>query len=209
MFSDDFELGDGVFAGCSVLSKVVLAPNIKILPLNTFSGCASLKEFDTGDTLEQIESNAFLNSGLRSLSLGLNVRKLGKGFTNGCANLEVINVNEGNQFFAAENNVLYDKSMERLIRYAPKIKDTQYAVKSSVKLISAGAFDYAYYLEEIDIGANVQEIEKGILTRTQKLAELKLPFIGGSRISDNYLAYLFGGEQASPIRGCEKLITVC
>ena len=59
-------MGEGIFNGCSSLSKVKLSYNNLIIPKDTFSDCVALKEVNIPDVTAEICESAF--SGCKSLS---------------------------------------------------------------------------------------------------------------------------------------------
>lgn len=188
------EIEASAFSGCSTLNKVKFNSGIKKIKESMFAGCAGLLELDVGDYIEEIEPSAFQGSGLRSLKIGKGVKSIGSGFTNGCASLQTIEVDEENGYFLAEDNVLYNKNKTILLRYAPLLETEHYTIENSVKTIGGGSFDNSEYLEWLTIPENVTLIEKGAFTNLKELETIDIPFVGGSFYIDNYFTYIFGGE---------------
>ena len=63
--------------------------------------------------------------------------------------------------------------------------------------IKAGAFGNCSLLKSIAIPDTVELIGKGIFEGCISLETIRLPFVGSSPNSDDYLGYLFGGDSAS------------
>jgi len=191
------EIEASAFSGCSTLSKVKFNSGIKKIKDSTFLGCAGLQELDVGDYIEEIEPSAFQSSGLRSLKIGKGVKSIGSGFTNGCASLRTIEVDEENGYFLAEGNVLYNKNKTTLLRYAPLLETEHYTIENSVKKIAEKSFDNSENLKRLTIPESVIQIEQGAFTNLKELETIDIPYVGGSLYVDNYFTYIFGGAMMS------------
>ena len=67
------------FAGCTSLESVTFAANCALteIPLYAFNKCSSLKTIDLPKGISEIGCNAFSNSGLTSITIPKNVKRLG------------------------------------------------------------------------------------------------------------------------------------
>lgn len=83
-------LGGAAFQGCSSLERAVLSDGLTELLSSTFNGCKALEAISIPDGVTRIEGSAFLNSGLREVSLPEGLLELG-GFM-GCADLKQIEI---------------------------------------------------------------------------------------------------------------------
>ena len=83
-----------------------------------FRGCSALKSINISNNITEIRLEAF----------------------NGCFNLESINVAENNYFFKSVDGILFNKETTAIIRFAPKHKNTTYAIPNSVRDIQKYTF---------------------------------------------------------------------
>lgn len=68
------ELNNGAFAGCN-LSNIKLPKAIKEIPRHCFNGCANLQTVDLSE-IETIHDYAFVNSGIKDITLSSNLKKI-------------------------------------------------------------------------------------------------------------------------------------
>lgn len=71
------QIEEGVFDFCVNLQNVVLSPNITVLPENAFYACEKLEHISLPEGLTAIEDFAFLQSGLKELTIPAGVRSIG------------------------------------------------------------------------------------------------------------------------------------
>ena len=71
-----YEIGSGCFENNKFLSSVKLSPYIKIIPSNIFAHCTSLESLTIPVGIQQIDSRAFYNCGITSLTLPSSITKL-------------------------------------------------------------------------------------------------------------------------------------
>ena len=80
----------GTFMGCSSLEEVHLGSDFIVLGWGEFAECTSLKHIDLPETLTSIDSEAFNNSGLKSIKLPDELKKLSIGTFGFCKDLEEV-----------------------------------------------------------------------------------------------------------------------
>lgn len=111
-------------------------------------------------------------------------------------NLQYIEVNEDNEYYASVDGVLFNKSKTSLIKYPEGKKDIAYIVPDSVteivsankcqnlqkivlgdnlKVIETGAFSYCNSLTEINFSPSLNAIYSGAFYRCNSLTEISLP----------------------------------
>lgn len=79
---------------------------------------------------------------LESISIPDTVTKISNIDTfDGCDNLKEITVDPNNQYFSAEQNVLFDKDKTTLVYYPHGLEAEEYTVPNGVKVIKGWAFD--------------------------------------------------------------------
>jgi hypothetical protein len=64
-------------------------------------------------------------------------------------NLAAINVDSNNSIFCSIDNVLFDKGITRLIKYAPKKTATTYSIPTTVSAVNSNSFNYATALTKV------------------------------------------------------------
>lgn len=67
---DSDEVPEGIALGATALTKVTLLQPVTTVKAHAFEGCTALKEVDLGNILAIIEADAFLNSGIKSITVG-------------------------------------------------------------------------------------------------------------------------------------------
>ena len=81
-----------------------------------------------------IAEKAFsLESTIRSISIGKNVRSIGENAFTRCAALERIEVDPENEYFTSIDGVLFDKEVKTVIAYPGGKADTTYQFPMALK----------------------------------------------------------------------------
>jgi hypothetical protein len=110
-------------------------------------------------SVTDIETNAFLGSGLTSVAIPNSVTNIGAGAFQGCYALTAINVALGNPAYSSLAGVLFNQSQSTLLEY-PGGLGGSYAIPTSVLMIGAAAFEncsvtnVTLSLGLVDIGSN-------------------------------------------------------
>ncbi len=127
-FSSTYE-----FAGCLYLEKVTLSKNVTTLAGHMFEGCTALKQITLPDSLTTLAEKVFSDSGLESITLPANLKKVSTAFagTNlksihipalvpygssgldegdfeGCEQLTNITIDPNNKDFIVDDGMLYN-----------------------------------------------------------------------------------------------------
>lgn len=192
-------INDYAFSGCIGLNEVILPKNLKNINIGVFANCSGLRDVNVIDEIESIDDFAFSGcSSLLNLNIGKGLRLIGFKAFSGCPLLNKINVVEDNLAFLSENNILYSKDKEELIRVSPTYSGN-FEVDSNVKIISSYAFDDCKDILLLKIGPQVIEIFEAGLAGMNYLQSLEMPFIGGSRVENTYMAFIFGGQELSNV----------
>ncbi len=169
------EIGEYAFNYCTELQNVVLPNTIERIGEHAFAGCEKLCDVIFPETLEVIESNAFSFCELiKTIRIPKNVSYIDHtAFYFYCGFTEMV-VDEDNQYYCAQNDVLFDKSMTKLICYPPAKPDTYYSVPDGVATIGECAFYSAENLTQIFFPTSLKIIESYAFTFAG-FTELKLP----------------------------------
>jgi len=217
-------IGEAAFIYCDNLTSVTIPNSVTSIEENAFQQCYNLTSVAIPDSVTSIGSGAFTyNRSLASVTIGNGVIKIendtfgdcdsltsvtiGNGVTSidkeafsGCTSLTEFNVATGNNTYASENGVLYNKNKTALIRYFEG-KTGSFTIPNSVTTIKDWAFAYCTSLTGVTIPGSVTKILNmafyectGLTSVTFQgtivdLGELAFdPDIGGDDLRDKYLA---------------------
>ena len=89
-----WDVGSGTFQNCSNLNFVKLPANITVLYEYTFKDCTALKSIILPDTLIEIRSDCFRNSGLESIYFPDSLTDIWQYTFESCENLSTVNLNK-------------------------------------------------------------------------------------------------------------------
>ncbi len=193
---EQITLGDGLsnigsyaFDGCSNLVSVVLPNSIQTLSEGVFLNCTNLEKVSMGDNLVSIEKFALEGCvSLKNLLIPKNLNMVGETFET-CSSLESFDVHPDNEHFSSLSGVLFDKSMQSLIRFPRsnggeqsepnsrnnKLLLSEYSIPEGIKKISSFAFSRSYGLTNIVIPSTVNKIEPYAFYMCTNLAQVTIP----------------------------------
>lgn len=161
--------GASLFTNCAGLTTAVLT-QMTAVPNALFSESGALSDVSLGegietigkrafwktglgtvgfpDSLKRIEDGAFGYCSLTGLHIPAGVEYIGLQSLEGCQKLAEITVDQENSFYAAENNILFDKTKETLL-YLPGdgYGLANISIPESVKKVSTRAFSNCGELE--------------------------------------------------------------
>lgn len=138
-----------------------------------------------------IGPNAFSrNRHITGVSIGAGVSSVIPSAFAGCPALEAFTVSPENEYYAAQEGVLYDVSRLYLYVYPGGKTDESFTAPASVKTIGGGAFYDNQHLRSLTVGRNVTAIYSGAFCGLTNLESVTLPFIGTrERNSDDSYSY--------------------
>lgn len=184
-------IGEAVFMGCINLENINIPNGITTIELGTFINCKSLKTITIPDSVTNIGvrrvgmrrighysiySGVFQGSGLTSITIPKNVKKISSFAFAECYSLENFTVESGNTVYRSEGNCLISgntligffknsvipNSVTRIGSYAFfRTNLTSFTIPSSITFIEWGAFHDSASLESIFIPNSVKYIECG------------------------------------------------
>ena len=103
------ELGPWAFEGAERLKSVGLAYGLTVISQDAFNGCAALERVQIPNTVTDIETGAFSNSGLVSINIPTSVTNIEQGAFGNCGSLESIVVDEYNpKYYDIDSEVLME-----------------------------------------------------------------------------------------------------
>ena len=155
-----------------------------------------VKEIVIEDGIYAIEGEAFEDCyNLTEITIPKNIETIGDGVFIGCENLKNIMVDEENPNYKSENGILFSKDKSILVSYPAGKEETEYIVPTEVKSIGGYAFSSCINLENIILGENLLEINKGAFNNCKNITSIKIPS-GVSNLS------------ASAFSGCTNLTNI-
>ena len=168
---------------------------VKVLERSSFNGAHDLTSLTLPASLERINFEALIELKITALTIPAGVQVIEDSALSGMAVLSEFSVAAENQFFTAQDGVIYNKNKSVLVQYPGDNARTSYTVPASVTEIAPGAFRgtrnlatvtlqegvqiirrlsfYAgYAITGIDIPASVVTIEEGAFGFLTKLTEI-------------------------------------
>ncbi len=159
-----------------------------------FYGCNGLKSVSGLDNVASIGKYAFGYTAFTSFELGGRVTSVDSAAFHGAADLAEFSVAPSNSAYSVYDGALYNKSQTELV-FVPSAK-TDLNFAPTVSSIKSGAL-YKSSVSVLTVPNSVSRIEFGAFEGMSKLTELTVPFVGGSRTSNNYMLYVFGATVTS------------
>ncbi|MFA6860590.1 MAG: leucine-rich repeat domain-containing protein [Clostridia bacterium] len=174
------------FEKCYSLKKVDLA-NTELISIGygAFSYCSSLDEVIMPETIKTIDTNAFIGSGIKRVTIPKNVTSIGTSAFYNCFQLEKMkilspNCNFGSYIFSRCYNLRTISLADGLSLVGSSMFDGCYNLKkaflpSSVTTINSSAFASCYSLNEIRFPAQLETIGGYAFSGCYNVASLNLP----------------------------------
>lgn len=156
------KINDDTFAYCGELSVVDLPDMLETIGESAFRDCLSLKFISFPDKLEQIEAQAFRESGLISVDMPDSVRKMGRFVFHQCRSLTSVKLSESLKNIPAFT-----------FRECKKLKKIR--IPDSVEIIGEDAFCQCESLEEVRFSNRLRIIGKYGFAYCVKLKEIEFP----------------------------------
>ena len=147
-----------ILMGCSSLTSVTLPPNAKYIMAYAFRDCTSLNSIELPASLERIDFDAFLNTGIynRDSNYSGNVLHIGVWAIAAKPEAKSISIKSGTKYIADN---AFDNHFEL----------TKAELPASLRSISRGAFSCCSALKEVLVPAGVEEIGSGAFTACDAL----------------------------------------
>lgn len=181
--SEPLKIGTQAFNNAS-LTSLVIPENAQTIEAYAFGSMYNLKEvtvlasgdinFANGITQSKPYSTGSLGSSyVTKLIIGPNVKEfnIGGAFNGSNNRLQTIEIDPKNEYFAVQDDVVYNKSLSKLLFY-PSSKQGEFIVPSTVTEISDGAFMYKDNLTKITISKNVTKIGNNAFESCTKLKSI-------------------------------------
>ncbi len=162
-------LGAFSFWNCKKMTQILLPNSITRIGNRSLSW-ASISTITLPSNLQRIEGLAFSDCNfLTSVHIPANVNYIHVEPFNYCLALQNITVDTNNQYFTAENGVLYNKAKTILLKYPSCKTETTFAVPNTVTTIYNYSFDCCKYLTSVNIPSSVTYVGGNAFTATDIL----------------------------------------
>ena len=145
------------FYDCKALKQLTLPENLTDIGAYAFSGCLGLQNVTLPGKLATIAERAFDYTALTAIHIPASVTMIGQRALSQNYDLLKITVDETNNVYCAEDNVLYNKEKTKLIRAGSGLSG-DWSIPFGVKTVEAMAFWNCWTLETLRIPATVQSI---------------------------------------------------
>lgn len=178
-------IDDYAFAQCDSLQTISIPCTVTILGDNVFQNCSSLRSFEMPEGVTTVGNQVFeYCSKLETITLPSTLAHIGEKVFNGCKRLEKIEVSEDNIAYKSIKGVLFDHSLNSLIKCPSLI--TSDSIPPSVTQIRPYAYFKCNALSKVRIPESVKEIgewsfvgcsslDSVFMTRPVDLTETYLP----------------------------------
>ncbi|MBO7145894.1 MAG: leucine-rich repeat domain-containing protein [Salinivirgaceae bacterium] len=168
-------IADEAFGYCYGLESVNIPNSVKIIDEDAFIS-TSLTTVNIPDGVKTIGHGAFGNCYyLESATISKTVTELSPMSFYGCSNLTRIDVASGNQNYASDAGVVFNKDKTEIISFPAGKIDTSYTIPNSVTKIGKYAFYNCDKLESITIPESVTSIGDCAFENCDRLTFITIP----------------------------------
>lgn len=154
------EVGDGGFTMCTGVLSYKFPDTTKKLSDLVFYDNESVTEIDLGNSVEYLGDNIFQRCyALKTLHIPASVTYIGSDIFGECPSLESVTVSPESETFCVEDNILFTKSMDQIIKYPISLTAEEYTVPASVKNFYFATFADNVNLKRLHTGQSTEVIE--------------------------------------------------
>ena len=223
------EIEDYAFKDCTDLNKIKVSPDnncytsendvLYTKDKKILIYCTNRTSLEIPENVTEIRIRAFINCALlETITIPKNVKNIvdvGNAFAN-CTALNRIKVSPDNDYYTSEDNVLYTKDKNELIRCTNR---TYFEIPNSVKRIRRAAFYKCTLLSSITIPNSVTKIEEFAFYGCTSLKAITIPnsvtniglkctFYGCTSLADITLSEGMKGIGLYVFKHCTSLTTI-
>ena len=199
----------GAFEGCTALTKVTIGDEsseiMTTIGKRAFYGCTKLEEVTLGNGVTKIGEFAFMESGVKTLTLGENLEVIGGGAFCGCRSLVELTIPEN---VKAINDKSYISNGYGGGSYYGAFENCESLKKITIEgdldRIGTMAFWQCKSLSELIINGSVKDIGGGAFYGCTSLKEVTLP--AGIEVIEDPVEYNY--NEYGAFEGCTALTKV-
>lgn len=162
-----------------MMNSVWIPSSVEVIEEYAFLEARKLREivFEEGSQLSTIQAYAFCDSAVSSISLPATVTNIEAGAFSRANSLVSIAIPSENAYYTVMNDVLYTKSLDKIIAYPSGLANQSFTLPASVETIGGYAFYNNAYLEEILFPENslLTSIERRGFYGASSVRELVIP----------------------------------
>lgn len=170
------EIYDGTFCHCEALAGLTVPDGVTKIGKYALAHCKNITRFNVPDACKEIGDKAFYNcQKLQALVISAAVEKIGIRALQGCVELRRINVEPENQFFASQNDILYDKNLSTLIKYPANIDEAMFDMPSSIQTVEEYAFENVKKMMVVKVSSSCNKIDNMAFVNCENLRKAVCP----------------------------------
>lgn len=128
-----------------------------------------------GLPVTDLGTGAFQNSIMKEIIIGKNVKDMGWYVFDNCQNLSKFIVQEENEYYSTEDDILFNYDKSSLVCYPQNKSGSKYIIPEYVSDLCYFAFESSNYLQEVTISKNIKVIEGSCFAGCEKLETVLLP----------------------------------
>ena len=190
-------VGDRSFQDCFMLSDVSLPDTVTDIGIYAFTSCFSMTDITFPSGIRNIGAYSFMSTYLTSLEIPDHVEFIGDAAFYSCHDLATVNIGTGltyigdqvfsncyqlreisvdpeNPAYRSDAGVLYDKTMETIIK-VPTTTAGSFSIPAGVTRIAIDAFDQCAALTAVEIPDTVTVIDQYAFWICTGLTEITIP----------------------------------
>ena len=215
---DVINIPEKFFSSCKKIRDVSFPENIRKIGDRAFYNCTNLQYIDLNSQIEEIGEIAFAYTGIKSILIPENIKKLRAGVFQDNYNLKKIIYNAINCEYDAreiENETTTISPLFWNVYEDLDLLQKEVIIGENVKKIPVGVFAIIRNLKEINIPKSVEIIEKYAFDKCTNLEKINLQD-GIKEIGELAFAYTLVNEATIPstvekigkfvFKGCDNLI---
>lgn len=168
-------IANNAFRSCSMLETITFSEGLKTIGNYAFNGCTSIKNIELPESVETVSLHAFDGcTNLLTFKFGDSIERLDGGIFYGCSSLKSLTVPFVGKTASSEQYLGYLFGFELGYTFDnPRVPSS---------------------LKELIISDACSSLDNHALDGCNSIESLRIPFVGGSKTDNKFLAYIFGGS---------------
>ena len=160
----------------NIIKSIVIGEGITEIGNNVFRDSLNVQNITISQTVQAIGDRSFaLCELVKKLNIPKKVSSIGEEAFEGMWELESFSVDTENEYFCAQDGVLFDKNKTVLVAYPISKNSTTYKIPSGVEKISGAALSDNRYLEALIMPEGLIEIGDFSFANIRNLLKVIIP----------------------------------